>query len=77
MQRTKINKGFGKWTELLHGIPQGSIFGPRLFNIYLNDLFFLVDYMKVCSTADDTTFFACDNKDLGSLISRLEHGSFL
>ena len=42
----------------------------------MNDLFFLVDYTEVCSFADDTTFFAFD-KDLGSLINRLEHDSFL
>ena len=75
-QRTKINKSFSKWTELLQGVPQGSVLGPLLFNIYLNDLFFLVDYTEVCNFADDTTFFACD-KDLGSLINRLEHNSFL
>ena len=44
--------------------------------IYLNDLFFLVDYTEVCNFADDTTFFAYV-KDLGSLINRLEHDSFL
>ena len=38
--------------------------------------YFSFDYTKVCNFADDTTFFACD-KDLGSLINRLEHYSFL
>ena len=71
-KRTKINKSFSRWTDLLQGVPQGSVLGPLLFNIYLNDLFFLVDYIKVCNFADDTTFFAC-NKDLGSLRNRLEH----
>ena len=75
-QRTKINKSFSRWTELLQGVPQGSVLGLLLFNIYLNDLFFLVDYTEVCNFADDTTFFACD-KDLGSLINRLEHDSSL
>ena len=75
-QRTKINKSFSRWTELLQGVPQGSVLGPLLFNIYLNDLFFLIDYTEVCNFADDTTIFACD-KDLGSLINRLEHDSFL
>ena len=75
-QRTKINKSFSRWTELLQGVPQGSVLGPLLFNIYLNDLFFLVDYTEVCNFADDTTFFACD-KDLGSLINRLQHDRFL
>ena len=38
--------------------------------------YFSFVYTKVCNFADDTTFFACD-KDLGSLINRLEHYSFL
>ena len=75
-QRTKINKSFSRWTELLQGVPQGSVLGPLLFNIYLNDLFFLVDYTEVYNFADDITLFASD-KDLGSLENRLEHDSFL
>ena len=50
--------------------------GPLLFNIYLNDLFYLAKLTKVCNFADDTTFYACDN-DLETLINRLEHDSFL
>ena len=57
-------------------MPQGSVLGSLVFNIYLNDLFFLVDYTEVCNFADDTTFFG-SGKDPGSLINRLEHDSFL
>ena len=75
-QRTIINKSFSKCTNLLQGAPQGSVLGPLLFDIYLNDLFFLVDYTEVCIFADDTTFLACD-KDLEFLINSLKHDSFL
>ena len=47
--------------------------GFLLFKIYLNGLFFLVDFTEICNFAD-VTFFVCD-KDLASL-NRLEHDSF-
>ena len=61
--------------ELNQGIPQGSVLGPLLFNIYLKDLSFLFEFTALCNFADDTTFYACDMA-LNSLIKRLEHDSF-
>ena len=72
--RTKKNKQFTSWQELIQRAQQGSVLGPPLFDIYLNDLFYLVESSNVCSFADDATFYACD-KDLNSLINRLEHDS--
>ena len=75
-QRTKVNSIFSTWSELLQVVPQGSALGPILFNIYLNDLFYLTEMTQVCNFADDTTFYVCD-KDLNILINRLEHDTSL
>ena len=60
-QRVKVHGSFSAWKESTKGVPQGSVLRPLLFNIFINDIFFLVNDTEVCNYADDTTIFACDS----------------
>ena len=52
------------------GVPEGSILGPLLFNIYLNNMFFYLPYINITIFADDTTPYEID-KTVEALIEKL------
>ena len=52
-QRTKIDSNFSSWHDIIDGLPQGSNIGPILFNIYINDILYVMKNADIANFADD------------------------
>ena len=70
-QRVKVGSSLSEWLEIILGVPQGSILGPILLNVFINDLIIFIKETDICNFADDTTLYAC-GKELDTISFKLE-----
>lgn len=65
-QRVLVGDAKSCWNDVRRGVPQGSILGPLLFILYVNDLPNNIHYCRVRQYADDTTL-SCMCSDVSDL----------
>ena len=58
LQKTNVNNSYSLWKEISTGVPQESILGPLLFNIYINNILLFVDEAFLSNYADDTVLYS-------------------
>ncbi len=57
VQRVVINGQYSEWGKIHAGVPQGSVLGPLLFLLYINDVVNVVRHGNIRLFADDTCLF--------------------
>ena len=60
-QRTKINNSSSLWKGIIFEAPQEPILGSIFFNIFISDLFLIINHIGLASYADDDTIYCGNN----------------
>ena len=72
-QGVKISSSRSDWTTLSKEVSQGSILGPLLFNIFMNDLFLFIEKCNLYNYADDNLLDS-SSENLSELLINLKVG---
>ena len=67
VQRVAIGGDFSEWTTVISGVPQGSVLGPQLFVLYVNDL--------PCKISNGIQIYADDTKIYGEVTTSTQRDS--
>ena len=63
-ERTKVDSFYSSWGAVLSGVPQHSMLGPLLLNIFMWDMFLMLKATSFTGYADDNTpFLVRDDND--------------
>ena len=72
LQQVPLNGIVSDWIKLKQGVPQGTVLGPLLFNIYVNDLSYTInENAHVIQYADDCVLF-CRHSESERALNHLQ-----
>ena len=63
-QRVKIDGTYSDWRTVRAGLPQGTLLGPLLFNMFMNDVNYFISRVSLRLYADDTTEYFADHSPM-------------